>query len=70
MTVSTKAKAWEAVDRLFPSDYTLDSEMSRRAGYPIYSGIAGWICDLNTRLEVNLFEGNKSINVRVWAYMA
>lgn len=66
MTVKTIKEAWEAADKLFPTDYQKDEESSQRAGYSIYRSTAAdhfhfYICDLNDRLEVNL--DNESINI-------
>lgn len=60
--------AWAKVNEVFPTDYEKDEESSQRAGYPIYRSTAeghyeDYICDLNTRLEVNIAEGNQTINV-------
>lgn len=61
-------KAWEMANQIFPTDYARDEESSLRAGYPIYrSTIDGryydYICDLNDRLELNLADGNRTINI-------
>lgn len=61
-------EAWAKVNEVFPTDYEKDEESSQRAGYPIYRSTAeghyeDYICDLNTRLEVNIAEGNQTINV-------
>lgn len=66
MTVKTIEAAWEAANKLFPTDYQKDEESSQRAGYPIYRSTAAdhfhfYICDLNDRLEVNL--DNESVNI-------
>lgn len=61
-------EAWEIVNSIFPTDYDRDSQSSERAGYPIYrSSIEyyDYICDLGCRLEINLKDGNKTINVWV-----
>lgn len=61
MKVSSVKEAWELANRLFPTDYEKDEEMSRRAGYPIYhstaDGVNAWISDLNNRLELNYSNG-------------
>ena len=59
MIVKTTAEAWEAANKMFPTDYQKDEESSQRAGYPIYRSTAAdhysfYICDLNDRLEVNM----------------
>lgn len=54
---NNKEEAWKIVDKLFPTDYTKDEGASVRAGYPIYRSPINYyhyICDLNTRLEINL----------------
>lgn len=64
--VTSKKAAWEEVNKIFPADYAEDTSSSERAGYPVYrSSIEcyDYICDLGDRLEVNLKEGNKTINV-------
>lgn len=59
--VSSRDKAWELADKLFPTDYMKDEESSGRAGYPIYESTAengrfagAWISDLNCTLELNI----------------
>lgn len=66
--VKNHSEAWEIVNGIFPTDYEKDEEGSERAGYPIYRSTAegrfyNYICDLNDRLEVNLEDGNKTINI-------
>lgn len=61
-------EAWAKVNEVFPTDYEKDEESSQHAGYPIYRSTAeghyeDYICDLNTRLEVNIAEGNQTINI-------
>jgi hypothetical protein len=66
MVVKSKEQAWEEADKLIPNDYEKDEESSARAGYPIYRSTVeyyDYICDLSTRLEVNLKEGNKTVNI-------
>ena len=66
MIVKTTAEAWEAANKMFPTDYQKDEESSQRAGYPIYRSTAAdhysfYICDLNDRLEeVNLEDGSST----------
>nr|DAE87910.1 MAG TPA: hypothetical protein [Caudoviricetes sp.] len=46
--------------RLFPYSTTLDHERSKNAGYPIYYATEGenaYICDLNSRIELNYPDG-------------
>lgn len=56
MTVNSKERAWEEVNRLFPTDYEKDELSSERAGYDIYRHYSlnyyNRICDLGNRLEV------------------
>lgn len=58
MEVRTREEAWEAVNKMFPTDYQQDTASSERAGYPVYrstaDGVNAWISDLNCRLEVNI----------------
>lgn len=61
-------EAWEIVNQIFPTAYGKDEAASQNAGYPVYRSTAegryyDYICDLNDRLEINLHDGNKSINV-------
>lgn len=65
MKVSSKEKAWEEVNKIFPYDYEKDEKGSANAGYPIYTSIASehpqnWISDLGNRLEVNLEDGSST----------
>jgi len=56
MTVNSKEKAWEEVNRIFPTDYEKDELSSARAGYDIYRHYTlnyyNRIYDLGNRLEV------------------
>lgn len=64
--VTSKQEAWEIVNQIFPSDYSEDTGSSERAGYPVYRSSVefyDYICDLGDRLEVNLKNGCKTINV-------
>ncbi len=66
--VKTMEEAWTKANEIFPTDYMKDDESSEHAGYPIYRSTAeehfnDYICDLNDRLEVNIAEGNQSINI-------
>jgi predicted membrane-bound spermidine synthase len=69
MIVDSREKAWMEADKIFPTDYTLDSFLSSRSGYNVFVGAFGdWISDLGTRLEVN-FRNGKSVNIfidEVW----
>ncbi len=68
MTVRSRKEAWEAANKIFPTDYEPDTRASQNAGYPIYwstaSGVNAWISDLNTALEVNLPDG-RSIMINI-----
>lgn len=69
MIVKTIEEAWEAANKLFPTDYQKDEESSQRAGYPIYRSTVAdhyhfYICDLNDRLEVNLDGKSENIWIR------
>lgn len=66
--VSSVDEAWAIVNDIFPTDYEKDEQSSERAGYPIYRSTAedryyDYICDLNNRLEINLHDGNRTVNV-------
>ena len=64
--VNSVEEMWNKANQIFPTDYEKDEESSLRAGYPIYRSTIeyyNYICDLNCRLEVNLKEGNKTINI-------
>lgn len=66
--VASKEKAWEEVDKIFPTDYEKDIRSSERAGYDVFRSTADgryydYICDLGSRLEVNLADGNV---VNIW----
>lgn len=61
-------EAWDMVNSIFPTDYEKDEASSKNAGYPIYRSTAedryyDYICDLNDRLEINLHDGNRTINI-------
>lgn len=64
---NSTAEAWKKASEIFPTDYSLDSWRSARAGYDVYhstaAGISAWISDLGNRLEVNLPDGS---TVNVW----
>lgn len=63
MTVRNRTEAWEVADKIFPTDYELDSVRSKNAGYDIWFSTTqnAWISDLGCRLEVNL--PDKTINI-------
>lgn len=59
-------EAWDMVDAIFPADYKEDTDSTARAGYPIYRSNVeyyDYICNLGDRLEINLKNGNKTINI-------
>lgn len=62
MKVSSVKEAWELANRLFRTDYEIDEERSRNAGYTIYhsteEGVNAWIADLKDRLELNYHDGS------------
>lgn len=59
--------AWKWVHEMFPDkQWYLDHESSERAGYKTYRDIEefyNYICELGNRLEINLKEGNITINL-------
>lgn len=68
VSVSSAKDAWKIANVLFPTDYVQDDDSTARAGYPIYrstaeDGYYNYICDLNCRLEINLKENNRCINI-------
>lgn len=68
LKAKNREEAWELVDQIFPTDYEKDEGRSKGAGYPIYRSTADgryydYICDLNDRLEINLSDGNRTVNI-------
>lgn len=66
--VNSMSEAWEKVNEIFPTDYELNNMLSERAGYNVYSSTAeghyyDYICDLGSRLEINLNNGD---TINVW----
>ena len=67
--VASREEAWQKANEIFPTDYEKDEVSSERAGYPIYrstatdAGITDWISDLGVRLELNLKNGAKTLNI-------
>lgn len=65
--VTSVTAAWQKANEIMPGDYMQDARRTERAGYPVYMGtIPGrydYICDLETRLEVNLDDGS---TVNIW----
>ena len=71
ITVSSIEQAWAEANKLFPTDYEIDSRASVRAGYEIWSSTAAenfsWISDLGTRLELSIMQPDRSIeSVMIW----
>lgn len=67
MRVMNREQAWCEVGRLIPDDCVKDYEASGRAGYPIYRSTTeyyNYICDLGSRLEVNLANG-QTVNIEI-----
>lgn len=66
-TFKSEFDAWEWVHEMFPNtQWYLDHESSERAGYNTYRDINefyNYICILNDRVEVNLKEGNITMNL-------
>lgn len=72
-TVSTRKRAWQLADKLFPTDYMKDERDSLRAGYPVFNTTStddkytGFhISDLNTALELNM--GAETIRINISEY--
>ena len=70
-TVSTRERAWQLADKLFPTDYMKDEHDSLRAGYPVFNTTStddkytGFhISDLNTALELNMGAETIRINIQ------
>lgn len=66
--VNSVADAWKAADAIIPTDYMKDDQSTARAGYDVYRSTAAgheytYICDLETRLEINLDDGS---TVNIW----
>lgn len=61
MKVTSTLNAWKEAQKHI-TNYEKDHEASKNAGYNIYKGENGYICDLETRLEVNLDNG-ESFNI-------
>lgn len=67
--VASREEAWQKVNEIFPTDYEKDEVTSERVGYPIYrnmatdAGITDWVSDMGVRLELNLKNGTKSLNI-------
>lgn len=66
-TFKSEFDAWKWVHNRFPgTPWYLDHESSERAGYKIYRDTEefyNYVCELGNRLEVNLKEDNRTINL-------
>ena len=66
-TYKSEFDAWEWVHEMFPgTQWYLDHESSERAGYKTYRDTEefyNYVCELGDRLEVNIKEGNRTINL-------
>jgi hypothetical protein len=66
-TYKSEFEAWKWVHEMFPgTQWYLDHESSERAGYKTYRDTEefyNYVCELGDRLEVNLKEGNTTINL-------
>lgn len=66
-TYKSEFEAWGWVHEMFPdTQWYLDHESSERAGYKTYRDTEefyNYVCELGDRLEVNLKEGNQTINL-------
>ena len=66
-TFKREFDAWIWVHEHYPdTGWYYDEESSKRAGYGIYRDteeMCNYICCLGNRLEINLKEGNKTINL-------
>lgn len=67
--VRSREEAWKKANELFPTDYLKDDHCSANAGYPIYTstmdGNNSWISDLNTSLELNIYQGKVIKTIRI-----
>ena len=66
-TFRNEFDAWKWVHEMFPNtQWYLDHESSDRAGYITYRDTEefyNYVCELGDRVEVNLKEGNQTINL-------
>jgi hypothetical protein len=66
-TFKNEFDAWKWVHEMFPgTQWYLDHESSERAGYKTYRDTEefyNYVCELGDRVEVNLKEGNQTINL-------
>lgn len=67
--VTSRKRAWEEVNKIFPTDYEKDCVASERSGYDIYRhhelNNYNRICDLGCRLEVFTGEYGENV-VNIW----
>lgn len=67
MKVKSRIEAWHKADEIFPTDYEKDDRRSANCGYDIYystaEGVHAWISDLESRLEINLENGE---TITIW----
>lgn len=59
ITVKNQGQAWAIAKAMINDEIAIDKEATKGAGYNIYRGISAdksgfYICDLGTRLEVNI----------------
>lgn len=63
----SKGEAWQWIHKTYPNKvWYLDYDSSDRAGYETYRNdeeFYDYICDLGNRFELNLKEGNQTINL-------
>lgn len=73
-TFKSEYDAWKRVHEMFPgTQWYLDHESSERAGYKTYRDTEefyNYVCELGDRLEVNLKEGNRTINLWIESDLA
>jgi hypothetical protein len=66
-TFKSEFDAWKWIHEMFPgTQWYFDHESSERAGYKTYRDIEefyNYVCELGDRVEVNLKEGNRTINL-------
>lgn len=66
-TFRSEYDAWNWVHEMFPgTQWYLDHESSERAGYRTYRDTEefyNYVCELGDRVEINLKEGNRTINL-------
>lgn len=73
-TYKNEIDAWKWIHEMFPNkQWYLDHESSERAGYKTYRDTEefyNYVCELGDRLEVNLKEGNFTINLWIESDLA